>query len=300
MSNENQQPKERFKVGLSQKVVFYNPETKQFLLMKDATTDSNFSKLYGQWELPGGHIEADEVDKPLEALQREITEEVGDEIQYTLKEDSIGGQLLPVPGEYTRMNVFFLGFYQEGEIKLSEEHEEYCWATLGEVESSQEYHSWLKKAVKSAAEHIQLQEYLADLQRLRADFENYKKRQQAESKEFSAHLAKSIVSDLVPVLSNLQAAAEHVPADLRESPWVTGITYIEKQFEDALKNYGVIPIEVKVGDMFNPLEHEALSLTDNQQPTTDKKFQEHKIEKVVQKGYKIGDRVIKAARVIVS
>lgn len=144
------------------------------------------------------------------------------------------------------------------------------------------------------------EEYLTDLQRLQADFENYKKRQQAESKEFSSHLAKSIVTDLIPVLSNLQAAAEHVPADLRESPWVTGITYIEKQFEDALKNYGVIPIEVKVGDMFNPLEHEALSLTDNQQPTTDKKFQEHKIEKVVQKGYKIGDRVIKAARVIVS
>lgn len=146
---------------------------------------------------------------------------------------------------------------------------------------------------------MKAEEYLNDLKRLQADFENYKKRQAAESKEFSAHLAKSVVSDLIPVLDNLHAAAEHVPEDLRESPWVKGITYIEKQFEDALKNYGVEPIEVMVGDKFNPMEHEAVSLTDNPQPITDNKIQEHKIEKIVQKGYKVGDRVIKAARVIV-
>lgn len=151
-----------------------------------------------------------------------------------------------------------------------------------EVESKSE---WQEKA----------EEYLTDLQRLQADFENYKKRQQAESKEFSAHLAKSIVTDLIPVLSNLQAAADHVPTDLRESPWVMGITYIEKQFEDALKNYGVTPIEVKPGDSFNPTEHEAVD-----QQTKDGEESEHKIEKVVQKGYKMGERVIKAARVIVS
>lgn len=142
---------------------------------------------------------------------------------------------------------------------------------------------------------LKAEEYLADLQRMQADFENYKKRQAAESKEFSSHLAKAIVSDLVPVLDNLHAAAEHVPAELRESPWVMGITYIEKQFEDALKNYGVVPIEVKVGDAFNPLEHEAVD-----QKTEAGKESEHKIEQVVQKGYKVGDRVIKAARVIVS
>lgn len=139
------------------------------------------------------------------------------------------------------------------------------------------------------------EEYLNDLKRVQADFENYKKRQAAEAKEFSSHLAKSIVTDLIPVLTNLQAASEHVPADAAGSPWIMGITYIEKQFEDALKNYGVVPIEVKPGDTFNPLEHEAI----DQKGETDKDS-EHKIEKVVQKGYKMGERVIKAARVIVN
>lgn len=142
---------------------------------------------------------------------------------------------------------------------------------------------------------LKAEEYLSDLKRVQADFENYKKRQEASAKEFSTHLAKSLVSDLIPVLTNLQAASDHVPADAAGSPWVMGITYIEKQFEDALKNYGVVPIEAKPGDTFNPLEHEAVD-----QKTEAGKDSEHKIEKVVQKGYKMGERVIKAARVIVS
>lgn len=142
---------------------------------------------------------------------------------------------------------------------------------------------------------LKAEEYLSDLKRVQADFENYKKRQAAEAKEFSSHLAKSIVADLIPVLTNLHAAAEHVPTDLIESSWVKGITYIEKQFEDSLKNYGVMPIEVKVGDAFNPMEHEAV---DQQSKAGEES--EHKIEKVVQKGYKMGERVIKAARVVVS
>lgn len=141
---------------------------------------------------------------------------------------------------------------------------------------------------------VKAEEYLADLQRLQADFENYKKRQAAESKEFSAHLAKSIVSDLVPVLDNLHAAAEHVPEDLKTSPWVTGITYIEKQFEDALKNYGVTAIEAKVGDTFNPMEQEIVSAEEGSEANT-----EHTVTKVFQKGYKLGDRVLKPARVSV-
>ncbi len=148
--------------------------------------------------------------------------------------------------------------------------------------------------VEKSEWQVKAEEYLADLQRLQADFENYKKRQAAEAKEFSSHLAKSIVTDLIPVLDNLHAAAEHVPADLVESPWVKGITYIEKQFENALKNYGVEPIEVKVGDKFNPMEQEIVSAEEGSEETT-----EHTVTKVFQKGYKMGDRVIKPAKVSV-
>lgn len=148
--------------------------------------------------------------------------------------------------------------------------------------------------VEKSEWQVKAEEYLADLQRLQADFENYKKRSQAEAKEFSSHLAKSIVTDLIPVLDNLHAAAEHVPDDLVESPWVKGITYIEKQFEDALKNYGVEPIEIKVGDKFNPMEQEIVSAEEGSEENT-----EHAVTKVFQKGYKIGERVIKPAKVSV-
>lgn len=152
------------------------------------------------------------------------------------------------------------------------------------------------EAVEERSEwQIKAEEYLADLQRVQADFENYKKRVKQEEKGLYAHLTSQIVTDLVPVLTNLHAATGHVPADAAGSPWVTGITYIEKQFEDALRNYGVTAIEVKPGDPFNPSEHEAV---DHQAAADTTKG--HTVEKVVQKGYKVGDRVITAAKVIVS
>ena len=157
--------------------------------------------------------------------------------------------------------------------------------TTEATETQEEKSEWQVKA----------EEYLNDLKRVQADFENYKRRQETQSKEFSSHLAKSIVTDLIPVLDNLHAASEHVPADLVESPWVTGITYIEKQFEDALRNYGVEPIEVSVGDKFNPAEQEIVSVEKGSEENA-----EHTVTKVLQKGYKVGDRVIKAVKVIVS
>lgn len=139
-------------------------------------------------------------------------------------------------------------------------------------------------------------EYLDDLQRVQADFENYKKRVKNDERELYGHLSGQIASDLMPVLDNLHAAVEHVPAEAVGSPWVTGITYIEKQFEDVLKNYGVEPIEVKPGDTFDPTRHEAL----DHQTKEDEEGTLLKVEKIVQKGYQVKGRVVRPAKVIVS
>lgn len=152
---------------------------------------------------------------------------------------------------------------------------------------------------------VKAEEYLGDLKRIQADFENYKKRVKNEERELYGHLTSQIVTELIPVLDNFHAAIEHVPAEAAGSPWVTGITYIEKQFEEVLKNYGVEPLEAKPGDMFNPAQHEALS--SEQQTENSKKEsggeeteQPHVITKVVQKGYKIKDKLVRPAKVIVS
>lgn len=280
---------------LSQKVVLYDPMQKKFLVAKDADTTTEGYSTFGPWDLPGGRVNEGEEDL-VESVKRELQEEVGD-IEFELS-PIVGGCTLRVSSDKAnprKVHHYYLGIYKQGEIVLSEEHSEFRWVTAEEVEQEDEYKPWLKGAIRGAMTHIKAQEGASDALRVLADFENYKKRQAAEAKEFSSHLAKSIVTDLVPVLDNLHAASEHVPAEAKESPWVKGITYIEKQFEDALRNYGVEPIEVKPGDAFNPIEHEAVD-----QKSEEGKESEHKVEKVLQKGYKVGDRVIKAARVIVS
>ena len=146
------------------------------------------------------------------------------------------------------------------------------------------------------------EEYLTDLKRCQADFENYKRRQQESQKELGGYLIEKLVLDIIPVLDNFRSATMHVPAEQKESPWVVGIQYIEKQLETVLTDNGMQTIEAKEGDEFDPKLHEAVDY-DKAQETSDKEQDEepaaHTIAKVIQKGYRLGDKVIRAARVIV-
>lgn len=156
-------------------------------------------------------------------------------------------------------------------------------------------------------------EYLNDLKRCRADFENYKKRQQEAQKELGGYLIEKLVLDIVPVLDNFRSATQHVPPEEKDSPWVVGIQYIEKQLETVLTDNGVQMIEVKESEVFDPKIHEAVSnaepTTNDQRPTTEENVQEKGSEssvvsrqlivKAIQKGYKFGNRVIRPAKVIV-
>lgn len=145
-------------------------------------------------------------------------------------------------------------------------------------------------------------EYLNDLKRLQADFENYKKRMENERKDTMRFITTGIISDLVPILDNFNMAVAHVPEDKKSDPWVTGITYIEKQFEEVIAGYGVNIMNVKPGDDFDPTRHEAIgsqqSTGNNEQETEN--TEAHKIVKVLQKGYTMDDKVIRAAKVTVN
>lgn len=148
-------------------------------------------------------------------------------------------------------------------------------------------------------------EYLNDLRRTQADFENYKKRMANEQRETMQFITTGIISNLVPILDNFNMAVAHVPEDKKSDPWVTGITYIEKQFEEVIAGFGVNIMEVKAGDAFDPSRHEAVgSETKNEESGIENrdeaKEKEQKIAKVLQKGYLMGDKVIRAAKVTVS
>ena len=197
-----------------------------------------------------------------------------------------------------RTALFTLAFYKGGEMKLSEEHDQFEWKTAEEVEKSGEYKPWLKEVIRSATLHVKEKEIDQDVKRVLADFENYKKRQMESQKELGGYLIEKLVLDIVPVLDNFRAATSHVPPEQKDSPWVTGIQYIEKQLETVLTENGVTVIEAEPGTLFDPSLHEAVdteATEDNKDNT-----EQHKIVKVLQKGYKVGGKVIRPARVSVS
>lgn len=288
---------------LSQKVVFFDADKKQFLLVRDARPESPFYKHYGPWDLPGGRVQAGE--DPMESMERELREEVGS-IEYELK-DIVSSCLMEtqnqIHGLTKRVVVIRLALYKGGEPVLSEEHDRFEWRSFEEIEKDADCKEWLKNAVAAALMRIKAQEGASDVLRILADFENYKKRVKHEEKELYGHLTAQIVTELIPVLDNFHAATGHVPAEAVDSPWVTGITYIEKQFEDVLANYGVTPLPVKPGDAFDPTHHEALEMQNEKgkiknELTAEKR--ELKIEKVVLKGYQIKDKLVRPAKVIVT
>ncbi len=274
---------------ISQKILLYRSDEKRFLLMRNANQGGNFYTVYGPWDLPGGRI--DQGEEMEVALAREIREECGEGLRYALG-PSLGWYAM----EYSVgpvMTVVRLASYEGGEVVIREqEHDEYRWVTADEVANGEEYKSWLKQFVAEAVERLRAQEYLDDLKRLQADFENYKKRESAQKKELSGFLIERVVADLIPVLDNFRAATGHVPAEAKDSPWVTGIQYIEKQLEKALQDHGLSVIEPQAGEQFDPAVHEAV-----EQASEEGKGD--RVKQVVQNGYRLGERVIRPARVVV-
>lgn len=157
------------------------------------------------------------------------------------------------------------------------------------------------------------QEYLEGWKRCQAEFENYKKSKMNVERDMAGRAVEDFAYRLLPVLDNFHASTDHIPEDQKEGAWVQGIMYIQKQLEQVLNEMGVVEIEAKEGDRFNPSLHEAVQGTENGEPKAGNEEEEdkedlekeevlpesEKIQKVLVRGYKRGERVIRPARVIV-
>lgn len=156
------------------------------------------------------------------------------------------------------------------------------------VEQESEIDQLAKKAMEN----------LDGWQRCQADFENYKKRSVESQKDLVKYATQSIILEILPVIDNFHASTDHIPAEQKDNSWVTGIMYIQKQLENIVTENGVEEIKVKEGDSFDPIYHEAIEDKECVECKADQKYK-NKIKKVLTKGYRIGDRVIRAARVVV-
>jgi molecular chaperone GrpE len=133
-------------------------------------------------------------------------------------------------------------------------------------------------------------DYLDRLQRLKAEFDNYRKRAARDQESFSARANERLVKELLPVVDDLEralgAAEQHEEAKLEE-----GVRLVHRALRDTLAREGLE--EIETDGKFDPHVHEALL----SQPS---EAEEGSVIEVVQKGYRLGDRVLRPARVVVA
>jgi molecular chaperone GrpE len=133
-------------------------------------------------------------------------------------------------------------------------------------------------------------EYLDALQRLKAEFDNYRKRVACDQRELAARAHERLVKELVPILDDLERALEAV-AEHEEAQLEQGVRLVHRSLGDLLAREGLT--EVKTDGKFDPHTQEALL----SQPSDEA---EGEVLQVLQKGYKLGDRVVRPARVVIS
>ncbi len=147
-----------------------------------------------------------------------------------------------------------------------------------------------KKDLEIEALKTELAEKSDLLLRTAAEFDNYKKRTEREKLNVAEFAKASLIKQLLPILDNIDRSAL-VEKDTLD--YIKGIEMIVKQFEGITSNLGITEI-AKVGDTFNPELHEAVMHIE------DETLGENVIADILQKGYKIGDTVIRAAMVKVA
>ncbi|HEX7259462.1 MAG TPA: nucleotide exchange factor GrpE [Candidatus Saccharimonadia bacterium] len=128
-----------------------------------------------------------------------------------------------------------------------------------------------------------------DLQRLQAEFINYKRREEDAKSDIASFATVRVVKELLPLLDNIERALAHRPEELNDNDWAQGVEHVGKQTLEVLKVLGVEKIQ-SVGEPFDHNRHEAISMEDGEGDT------EIVIDEV-QAGYTMGDQVIRHAMV---
>jgi len=137
------------------------------------------------------------------------------------------------------------------------------------------------------------QEFLDGWQRARAEFANYRKRVEREQEEARSRIAGETLVRVLAIMDDLDRALRDRPAEPEAAAWAEGIELIYRKFQALLEAEGVQLIQAE-GQAFNPAVHEALSHEESEA------HDEGQVIEVVQRGYRIGDRVLRPALVRVA
>lgn len=136
-------------------------------------------------------------------------------------------------------------------------------------------------------------EYLAGWQRAKADYQNLKKQNEKEREELMSMTTGALIIDLLPVKTNFDLAWQHLPEDLKDHAWVRGLEHVQKQFTDFLQTLGITSFQ-PVQEAFDPGSMEAI------EHAPDPEIPEGQVMRTSEPGYRMRDKVIRPAKVVVS
>jgi molecular chaperone GrpE len=148
----------------------------------------------------------------------------------------------------------------------------------------------VREALEKAKER---DEYLGRLQRVQAEYENYRKRVAREREGYRREALRALLLDVLEVVDNFERALGSDPGESGHADFVRGIELVEKQLAGVLTSVGVRPIEAR-GEVFDPALHEAIAMVESEEaePGT--------VTEVLLVGYTMDEQVLRPSRVCVA
>jgi molecular chaperone GrpE len=152
-----------------------------------------------------------------------------------------------------------------------------------------------REALRQELEEAKAQaaEYLDGWQRARAEFANYKKRNEQERQELFKLANTTLITRLLPIFDDFERAFQTLPSNLLSLTWIDGVALIYRRLQAILEAEGLTLIETE-SESFDPLLHEAVTYEESEE------HEEGQVIGEVQRGYQLGDRVLRPALVRVA
>ena len=137
-------------------------------------------------------------------------------------------------------------------------------------------------------------EFLAGLQRERAEFANYRRRTTEEREQMLGLAGEDLIRKVLVLADDFDRAIDARPAEIATEPWVEGVAAIDRKLRALLESEGVSQIDASPGTPFDPREHEAIA------SVAGTNRQDGEIVEEVRRGYRLRDRVVRPALVAVA
>lgn len=137
----------------------------------------------------------------------------------------------------------------------------------------------------------EIAELTADIQRIRADFENYRKRVESEKATARQFGQNEIILKFLPVIDDIDRAVGRMPAELSDNSWAQGIANLSKNLDKSLKKLGIERIDARPETSFNPNLHNAVQFDENSEG------EKEVVAEQLQPGYTMNGQVLREAMV---